>query len=161
MKRFRPLQRSTISVVIACKGIAAEGIENSNYLLVTERGPFILTLYERRVRTDDLPFFLALMEHLRSIPCPTRCAAWTACAAPARRTLGGDRYLSSRDVAEAPYGRALRSARTSARPAARCRRRFPDAAGERPIGGRVAADLRGRGTPFGRCRSGLGGRDRY
>jgi homoserine kinase type II len=61
-----------IGRVIACKGIA-EGIENSNYLLVTERGPFILTLYERRVRTDDLPFFLALMEHLaqRSIPCPT------------------------------------------------------------------------------------------
>ena len=61
-----------IGRVIACKGIA-EGIENSNYLLVTEQGPFILTLYERRVKQDDLPFFLGLMEHLaaRGIPCPT------------------------------------------------------------------------------------------
>jgi homoserine kinase type II len=58
--------------VVACKGIA-EGIENTNYLLVTEGGPHILTLYERRTRADDLPFFLALMEHLaaRGIPCPT------------------------------------------------------------------------------------------
>src|SRR5512143_2744969 len=61
-----------IGRVVACKGIA-EGIENSNFLLVTEQGPFILTLYERRVKQHDLPFFLALMEHLaaRGIPCPT------------------------------------------------------------------------------------------
>ena len=61
-----------IGRVVACKGIA-EGIENSNFLLVTEQGPFILTLYERRVKQDDLPFFLGLMEHLaaRGIPCPT------------------------------------------------------------------------------------------
>ena len=39
-----------IGRVVACKGIA-EGIENSNFLLVTEQGPFILTLYERRVKT--------------------------------------------------------------------------------------------------------------
>lgn len=60
-----------IGRVIACKGIA-EGIENSNFLLVTEQGPFILTLYERRVKRDDLPFFISLMEHLaaRGIPCP-------------------------------------------------------------------------------------------
>jgi homoserine kinase type II len=58
--------------VVACKGIA-EGIENTNYLLVTERGTFILTLYEKRVKTADLPFFLALMDHLasRGFPCPT------------------------------------------------------------------------------------------
>jgi homoserine kinase type II len=61
-----------IGRVVACKGIA-EGIENSNFLLVTEHGPFILTLYERRVKRYDLPFFLGLMEHLaaRGIPCPT------------------------------------------------------------------------------------------
>ncbi len=61
-----------IGRVVACKGIA-EGIENSNFLLVTEQGPFILTLYERRVKQGDLPFFLGLMEHLaaRGIPCPT------------------------------------------------------------------------------------------
>lgn len=57
---------------ISCKGIA-EGVENSNYLLRTERGTFILTLYEKRVAPADLPFFLALMEHLakKGIACPT------------------------------------------------------------------------------------------
>jgi homoserine kinase type II len=61
-----------IGRVVACKGIT-EGVENSNFLLVTEEGPFILTLYERRVKQDDLPFFLRLMGHLasRDIPCPT------------------------------------------------------------------------------------------
>jgi len=58
--------------VISCKGIA-EGVENSNYLVVTTAGPHILTLYEKRVRPEDLPFFLGLMEHLaaRDFPCPT------------------------------------------------------------------------------------------
>ena len=57
--------------VQACKGIA-EGIENTNYLLTTDTGLFILTLYEKRVRRDDLPFFLTLMDHLatRGVPCP-------------------------------------------------------------------------------------------
>lgn len=60
-----------IGAVVACKGIA-EGIENSNYLLTTERGNFILTLYERRVKREDLPFFLGLMRHLsaKAVPCP-------------------------------------------------------------------------------------------
>jgi homoserine kinase type II len=51
----------------------AEGVENSNYLLVTERGRFILTIYEKRVDPAELPFFLALMDHLaaRGVPCPT------------------------------------------------------------------------------------------
>lgn len=57
--------------VLSCKGIA-EGVENSNFLLVTDSGPFILTLYEKRTRREDLPFFLGLMEHLstRGIACP-------------------------------------------------------------------------------------------
>ena len=60
-----------IGTVIACKGIA-EGIENSNYLLTTTQGNFILTIYERRVRREDLPYFLGLMSHLsaRGIDCP-------------------------------------------------------------------------------------------
>jgi homoserine kinase type II len=53
------------------KGIA-EGVENSNYLLHTEAGAFLLTLYEKRVAEDDLPFFLGLMGHLarRGVNCP-------------------------------------------------------------------------------------------
>jgi len=60
-----------IGELLAYKGIA-EGVENSNFLLHTSRGYFILTLYERRVAERDLPFFLALMEHLasRGITCP-------------------------------------------------------------------------------------------
>ncbi len=64
--------RYDIGRVVACKGIA-EGVENSNYLLHTERGSFILTLYEKRVKAGDLPFFIGLMEHLagKGIACPT------------------------------------------------------------------------------------------
>ncbi|MDP6120318.1 MAG: homoserine kinase [Rhodospirillales bacterium] len=60
-----------IGEVVSCKGIA-EGIENTNYLLGTESTSYILTLYEKRVKEQDLPFFLALMEHLAAsgIPCP-------------------------------------------------------------------------------------------
>jgi homoserine kinase type II len=61
-----------VGEVLACKGIA-EGVENSNYLVSTERGNFILTLYEKRVERQDLPFFIALMEHLANngVACPT------------------------------------------------------------------------------------------
>src|SRR5438132_8042191 len=61
-----------IGEVLSCKGIA-EGVENSNYLVTTERGNFILTLYEKRVAPLDLPFFIALMEHLarQGVACPT------------------------------------------------------------------------------------------
>lgn len=60
-----------IGEVLSCKGIA-EGVENSNFLLVTDQASFILTLYEKRVDPDDLPFFLGLTEHLsqRGVPCP-------------------------------------------------------------------------------------------
>ena len=61
-----------IGEVLACKGIA-EGVENSNFLLTTEQGNFILTLYEKRVAPADLPFFIALMDHLahQGVACPT------------------------------------------------------------------------------------------
>lgn len=42
----------------ALKGVA-EGVENSNYLLTTDRGQYFLTLYEKRVAPKDLPFFSA------------------------------------------------------------------------------------------------------
>ena len=60
-----------LGAVVAFKGIA-EGVENSNYLLQTERGDYILTLYEKRVKAGDLPYFLGLMDHLAAhdFPCP-------------------------------------------------------------------------------------------
>ncbi|MCI5076777.1 homoserine kinase [Oricola sp.] len=53
------------------RGIA-EGVENSNFLVHTTTGQFILTLYEKRVNRDELPFFLGLMQHLAThgISCP-------------------------------------------------------------------------------------------
>jgi len=77
--------------VLSCKGIA-EGIENSNFLVTTTQGPFILTLYEKRVKIEDLPFFLGLMDHLAAygVPCPVPI-----------RTKGGEtlRELSDRPAA--------------------------------------------------------------
>ncbi|MBM3607922.1 MAG: homoserine kinase [Alphaproteobacteria bacterium] len=60
-----------IGGLLACKGIA-EGVENSNFLLHTQGGYFILTLYEKRVAEGDLPFFLGLLDHLaaRGVNCP-------------------------------------------------------------------------------------------
>jgi homoserine kinase type II len=60
-----------VGELLSYKGIA-EGVENSNYLVHTRRGAFILTLYEKRVDRGDLPFFVGLMEHLarRGITCP-------------------------------------------------------------------------------------------
>lgn len=57
--------------LLSYKGIA-EGVENTNYLIHTEAGPHILTLYEKRVSRADLPFFLGLMEHLAGagLNCP-------------------------------------------------------------------------------------------
>lgn len=57
---------------LSCKGVA-EGIENSNFILETEAGRFVLTIYERRVREDDLPYYIGLMDHLaaRGFPCAT------------------------------------------------------------------------------------------
>jgi homoserine kinase type II len=52
-----------LGAAVAFKGIA-EGVENSNFLLETETGRFILTLYERRVKADDLPYFLELLQWL-------------------------------------------------------------------------------------------------
>ena len=46
-----------IGELLSYKGIA-EGVENTNFLLHTSKGAYILTLYEKRVAEDDLPFFL-------------------------------------------------------------------------------------------------------
>ena len=63
-----------VGALLSYKGIA-EGVENTNYLLHTDKGPFFLTLYEKRVAPADLPFFLGLMEHLARVgltPTPVR-----------------------------------------------------------------------------------------
>ena len=65
------LHEYDLGELLSYKGIA-EGVENSNFLVHTTRGHYILTLYEKRVREADLPFFLGLMGHLagRGLTCP-------------------------------------------------------------------------------------------
>ena len=57
------LSQYDIGELLSFAGIA-EGVENSNYLLRTDQHNYILTLYEKRVNADDLPFFIGLMSHL-------------------------------------------------------------------------------------------------
>ncbi|MDW9855011.1 homoserine kinase [Sinorhizobium meliloti] len=68
---IRFLAAYEVGSLTSYKGIA-EGVENSNFLLHTTKGAYILTLYEKRVNADDLPFFLGLMHHLaeRGLSCP-------------------------------------------------------------------------------------------
>lgn len=58
--------------LLSFKGIA-EGVENSNFLVHTDKASYILTLYEKRVDPDDLPYFLNLLQHLagKGLSCPT------------------------------------------------------------------------------------------
>ena len=61
----------SIGALQSYRGIA-EGVENSNFMLHTEAGRFILTLFEKRVKKEELPFYLELMNHLagKGISCP-------------------------------------------------------------------------------------------
>ena len=104
-----------IGELLSYKGIA-EGVENSNFLVHTSRGNFILTLYEKRVAAGDLPFFLGLMEHLaaRGITCPQPVQE------PRRRgarhaSPGGRPRSSPSSTACGSAGRAPAIARRSAR----------------------------------------------
>jgi homoserine kinase type II len=65
------LKRYDVGELVSAKGIA-EGVENSNYLVETTQARFILTLYEKRVAAEDLPFFMALLDHLadKGLPVP-------------------------------------------------------------------------------------------
>ena len=66
------LEAYDLGELLSFKGIA-EGVENSNFVVITAGGTYILTLYEKRVKAEDLPFFIGLMEHLalRGVACPT------------------------------------------------------------------------------------------
>ena len=65
------LARYDVGELVSAKGIA-EGVENTNYLVDTTTGRFILTLYEKRVDGGDLPYFMALLDHLdaKGLPVP-------------------------------------------------------------------------------------------
>jgi homoserine kinase type II len=106
----------SIGRALSCKGIA-EGVENSNYLLLTEGGQYVLTLYEKRVDVQELPYFLGLMEHLAAkglpVPLPVRAADGQAlrslCGRPAAIAtfLAGQWPRRIRPLHLAPLGDAL------------------------------------------------------
>ena len=60
-----------IDRIIKFKGIK-QGIENTNYLLISKNKKFILTIFEKRVSQKEIPFFMKLMDHLNNlkINCP-------------------------------------------------------------------------------------------
>jgi len=100
--------------LLSYKGIA-EGVENSNFMLHTDKGIFFLTLYEKRVAKSDLPFFLGLMNHLagKGIACPVPL-----------RNAGGEMLGELAGLAQC-CGLAS---------PARCQRRAGRRSGERPEG---------------------------
>lgn len=96
------LERYAIGTLVSLEGIAA-GIENTNYFVTTSQGRFVLTLFEK-LKTDELPFYLGLMDHLADRGVPS--------AKPARDRSGGFlgklngkpaalvRFLAGRDLTE-------------------------------------------------------------
>jgi homoserine kinase type II len=64
-------QKFNLGKIIKFHGIK-KGIENTNYLLITNNKKYILTIFEKRVRKKDLPFFMKLMDKLnqQKINCP-------------------------------------------------------------------------------------------
>ena len=65
------LSSYTIGQLEEFKGIE-EGIENTNYFLIASSKKYILTIYEKRVKSEDLPFFSDLMSGLNKekFKCP-------------------------------------------------------------------------------------------
>lgn len=80
MAVFTPLTQAEIEELLSAYNVGdlveyrgiAEGVENTNFFLHTTKDRYILTIYEKRVRKDDLPFFLSLMQHCatQGIYCP-------------------------------------------------------------------------------------------
>src|SRR4249919_3976761 len=126
----RFLSSYDLGELLAYKGIA-EGVENSNFLVHTGAGNFILTLYEKRVAEGDLPFFLGLMEHLaaRGITCPQ----------PVKNKQGG--VLGKIAGRPAAKSRPLRRGRRSAGATASCGRGFQAEARERLVDRKLASPV--------------------
>ena len=69
-----------VGTLVSAKGIA-EGVSNSNWLIETSGSAsaggsdgigtrYILTMYEFRIDTNELPYFLSLLDHLSAHGCP-------------------------------------------------------------------------------------------
>ncbi|WP_174273216.1 homoserine kinase [Sphingomonas bacterium] len=148
------LTRFDVGTLVSAKGIA-EGVENSNYLVDTSGGRFILTLYEKRVAAGDLPFFLALLDHLaaRGNPVPPAVAD---CEGRTIHVLEGRPACLIRFLPGVSLTRPTPAqARAAAKAMAAMHRSLADFAPERPnaLGHRAWAPL------FARCGPDLDGID--
>jgi len=137
-----------LGALLSYKGIA-EGVENTNYIVHTEHGTFILTLYERRVETADLPFFLGLLAHLAehgiSCPLPVRNRKGEVLSAVAGRTAALFTFLEGISVRRpraehcAAVGRTLASMHLAGRDYALRRKNALGLAGWRKLFARFSA----------------------
>ena len=133
-----------IGELLSYKGIA-EGVENSNFLVHTSAGNFILTLYEKRVAEGDLPFFIGLDGASGSARVELSAAGEKQKRRRARahrRAAGGDRDLSRWLVDPASECRTLCRGRRSFGAAASGGRGFQHEAAECVVGRKLAAAVR-------------------
>ena len=83
----RLLAQYEVGELVSAKGIA-EGVSNSNWLLETTAGRFILTMYERRIDIGQLPFFLGLLDHLSEAGCAVPATIHDRSGAMLRKIAG-------------------------------------------------------------------------
>jgi homoserine kinase type II len=75
------LKNYQIGALVDFQGIV-EGIDNSNFILKTTQGKFIFTIFESRIKKNELPFFINFTAHLakNGIPCPAPILDNAGCA---------------------------------------------------------------------------------
>ncbi len=129
----RLIESYGLGALLSYKGIA-EGVENTNYVVHTTTGTYILTLYERASNPADLPFFMGLLEHLNqrgiSCPLPVRNRQGEVLTEISGRTAALVTFLEGVLAAPPPTG-PLRGPRSRAGGAAYRRQGLPGQASQR------------------------------
>jgi homoserine kinase type II len=112
------LARYETGRLVSAKGIA-EGVSNSNFLVETQTARYILTLYERRIDLADLPWFIALMEHLadsgQPVPRPIRDKKGEALQELSGKAACLIQYLPGVSVSQPTVGQARAAGEALAR----------------------------------------------
>jgi len=116
------LMRYSVGALRELEPIKA-GIENTNYFVTTDRGRYVLTLYER-LPAEELPFYLNLMAHLAkagvAVPAPaqdrTGALFSMLCGKPASLVdrIDGVAHLAPGEADCAAVGAALAALHVSA-----------------------------------------------
>ena len=115
----------------SAKGVA-EGIENSTYLIDTDGGQAVLTLYEKRVAAADLPYFVALADHLQDGPVPVPAVLRTGSGEAIRTLMGRPACLYRFHPGLSPTRPTRTQARAAGEALGDLHRRLADFSGDRP-----------------------------